>query len=132
MSLSQDAFSFLNAPHLPVVGGRFDLPITVGQFFGVRGESHIIGEPYGRDLSCEITLQNYATIALLEAALHHYAIRAGRLTGTLTETLGGFSRQFPKCTFLGFEPGSEPFVDGSGVHGWVMFGRLLWRQRQRA
>lgn len=134
MSLSHDGYAFLSVPHGPIVAeGPFELPIVPGQFFGVAGESHIIGEPYGRNLSCELTLQGYASIAALETALRALDAKAGSLTGTLTETIGANSRTFPQTTFIGFQqspPG--PFLDGSGVYGWVCFGRLIWRQRTRS
>lgn len=134
MSLSHDGYSFLGVPHGTIVAETpFEMPIVLGQFFGVTGEAHIIGEPYGRDLSCELTLQGYASITALQAAIDALDARAGVLTGTLTETISGNSRTFPQTTFIGFQqapPG--PFLDGSGVYGWVCFGRLLWRQRTRS
>lgn len=100
---------------------------------GVLGESHLIDEPKGRNLICEITFQNYATHDLLKADLDTLAAKSGKLTGTLSITLAGNTTTYAKCTYVGVviaPPG--PFFDGSGVHGWVAFAALQWRQRNRS
>lgn len=132
MSLSQNSFVFFSnpsgviqviEPHRPV--------IAVGQFFGVIGESHIIGDPHGADLACEYRFQNYSTIANLRTHEKNLEARYGKLTGTLTQTIAGADRAYKQCTFIGFRSFEPPFLDGSGVNGWVMRGILLWRQRRR-
>lgn len=132
MSLSQNGFSFLDAKHMPIVpGGPFELPVVNGQFFGVQGESHIIGEPFGRELFCDVTLDGYASTAALEDDLRTLDTKIGKLTGTLSETIGAGTRTFPLSTFLGYQtfpPGA--FLDGSGQNGWVIMLRLVWRQRK--
>lgn len=132
MALSHDGYSFESADHDPILpASEHELPIVVGQFFGVNGESHIIGEPVGRELFCAITLDGYNTNTLLQAAINTLSSKAGQLTGTLTETISSNSRTFSQCTFLGFFPSGPPFVDGSGVNGWVQSGFLRWRQRKQ-
>lgn len=132
MSLSQNSFTFLSAKHMPVIPpGMPDLPIVVGQFMGVKGESHITGELWGQDLFCDASIDGYSTKAALETSLDTLRVKAGRLTGTLIEVIGAGTRNWEQCTFIGFNiypPG--PFLDGSGVNGWVAFLRLLWRQRK--
>lgn len=132
MSLSHSSFSFFSNPSGVVETlSPHEIPIVTGQFFGVIGESHIIGETYGVDLACEYRFQDYATIALLRADKKTLEGKIGKLTGTLTQTILTYDQTFQECTFLGFQPFEAPWFDGSGVHGWVQNGRLLWRQRKR-
>lgn len=110
--------------------GPHDLPIAVGKFFGVVGESHIVGSRYGRDLVCDVTFSGYANRAALQTALDLMSDYNGALTGTVIQNISSDITLFNECTFLGFEPARPAFLEGSGVHGWVMFGRLRWRQRR--
>lgn len=129
MSLSQNSYGFLSKDHSMIrAAAAFDLPIAVGAFFDVEGESHIIGSRQGRNLFCEITLDDYSTTTALETAVDELQSKVGTLTGTITETISGNTRTFPACTFLGFVEQGEAFFDGASQK-WVQFGRLLWRQR---
>jgi hypothetical protein len=132
MSLSQDSFDFLDAKHgLVKPATTPELPIVVAQFMGVNGESHLVGEPMGQDLYCDITADGYATKADLDDDLDIMRTKIGKLTGTLVEVHGASTRNWAQCTFLGFQIYPEsPFLDGSGVNGWVAKIRLLWRQRK--
>ena len=104
-----------------------DLPITIGRFFGVRGESHLLGRTYGRPLECEYLLSDFDDPADLKNLLVSMDLKVGELTGDLAQT-GNWSQTFGDCTFIGFERGI-PFFDGSGEHGWCVEGRLKWIQR---
>lgn len=130
MSLVHDGFNFVADSHGPVRQPRpAELPVLRGQFFGVKGESHITGEPWGVELVAEVELAGHADIDSLYQGIANINDQAGKLTGTLTQTIKGVSRDFPKCTFLGFAATEDAFLDGSGVNGWIQKGRLLWRQR---
>lgn len=133
MSLSHSGFSFDGSHGLIVPLQPFELPVVVGQFFGVRGESHIVGETFGRDISCDITFDGYADLEDLQADMEEIDSKIGVLTGDLTETIGGKTRTFVDCTFMGYQQSPRgPFWDGSGQNGWVIDLRLFWRQRRRA
>jgi hypothetical protein len=132
MSLSHSGFSFFSNPSGVIEEVTpHQLPIVIQQFLGVNGESHIIGETYGCDLRCEFRFQGYNNIALLRADKKTLEGKQGKLTGTLTQTISGSDSSYQQCTFLGFAGTGAPFLDGSGVHGWVQFGYLFWRQRKR-
>lgn len=132
MSITHSSFTFFSNPSGTIqVAEPHAPPIAIGQFFGVHGESHIIGETYGADLICEYRFQGYSTIALLRTDEKTLESKIGKLKGTLTQTISGNDRAYQQCTFLGFRPFEPPFLDGSGVNGWVMRGILLWRQRRR-
>jgi len=131
--IQQDGFDFFGLPHGMVLPeGPFEVPLVVGRFFGVRGESHIVGQPWGRPLSCRLTLTDYASLDNLSADLATLASLVGTLTGELVETIGTSTRRFPHATFLGFAADGEEFYDGTGVLGWTQFGRLQWMQRDRS
>lgn len=103
------------------------------QFFGVRGESHLIGERCGRLLSCELTLE-YSSEANLFAAIQTLDDKLGTLTGTLT-VVSGSTYTFEECTFTNYvmlpadQQGNTFFKDAAG-NQWVAFVRLFWRQRK--
>lgn len=103
------------------------LPITVAQFAGVKGESHIVDEPKGRDLVCRYTMDGFVSRAALDDAINLIHAEAGK-QGTI-EISGNLAREIPNCTFLGFVH-QEAFIDGSGVNGFVVRGLLRWRQRR--
>lgn len=133
MSLSHSSFTFfsLATDGVIVESAPHQLPIVIGQFLGVLGENHIIGETYGCDLRCSFRFQGYDSLDLLRADKKTLESKIGKLTGTLTQTIGANTYRFQECTFLGFAPSGPPFLDGSGVYGWVQFGNLFWRQRRR-
>jgi hypothetical protein len=132
MSLSHSSFSFFSLPSGVIeVVSPHQLPIVIQQFLAVNGESHIIGETYGCDLRCEFRFQGYDTITLLRADQKTLEGKQGKLTGTLTQTISTNDSAYQQCTFLGFAASGPPFFDGSGVHDWVQFGHLFWRQRRR-
>lgn len=135
MSLSQDGFSYLSAKHSTVgPASEPELPVVIGQFMGVRGESHLIGERYGRILTAELTLE-YSTEANLYAGLQTLDDKVGKLTGTLTVVGAGSTYTFEQATFISWVPipfdqqGNFIFKDAAG-NQWVAFVRLFWRQRK--
>lgn len=132
MSITQDSTTLAaNGQHgLITAIGPHEVPIAIGRWFGVEGESHIIGSRYGRELVCDVTFSGYASRAALQTALDLMSSYNGALTGTVTQSISGDSTTFNECTFLGFEAARPAFYDGSGVNDWVMFGRLRWRQRR--
>lgn len=132
MSLSHDGYAFGGSSlHGDVVPqGSFQPQLIAEEFFGVKGEAHLLGETGARDLVCEYTLSGFASAALLKVVLDEIDSKVGELTGTLTQS-GNINVTYVKCTFVAYERGNM-FLDGSGVNGWVCRGRLRWRQRQQA
>jgi hypothetical protein len=143
MSLNQNGFDFTNTSSGdPWDTGTlfaetdFDLRLITSDFVGVKGEAVIADQPKGRVLACDVIFRDYPTRADLDTDLVNLASQAGQLNGTLTQVLPSDGDNppstFPNCVFLGVQwdpPG--PFWDGSGQHGWCLFGRLRWRQTDR-
>lgn len=129
MALSQDGYSFEDCEHGIVQHGPLDTPLIFGAFNGVNGVSIIADEPKAQPISCRAVLQDHATFEDLQDAIDALQYQQGRLTGTLTVT-GTVAREFPKCTFAAFDV-ERVFKDGSGVHDWCCFGRLVWIRRAR-
>jgi hypothetical protein len=132
MALSHDGYNFESiTDHTDLVSGTpAQLPIVPGQFFGVKGEAHLIGETYGQDLYCTALLFGYNTAALLKAAVKRIRDKQGKLTGTLTVS-GNLAQSHAQCTFLEViepEPGAQ--YDGSGQHDWRQRIVLKWRRRR--
>lgn len=111
-----------------VQGNDWDPEIVTEKFFGVTGESHLIGSPGGRDLAAEFWLTGYSTPTLLGNDLFTISSKIGLLLGSVTLS-GNLAGTYNNCTFLGYQR-SPRFYDGSGVNLWCVQGRLLWRQRQ--
>lgn len=129
MGITQNAFNFGSNLHGDLIpAANFDPQVIVGQFFGVRGEAHLLGDISGRDLTCDFMLSGFGTSALLDAAIKTIEAQMGRLTGTVSLT-GNIVTSQPNCTFLAFERGPM-MIDGSGVNGWLVRGRLRWRQQR--
>ncbi len=134
MSIVHDGITLAVDDHHGLVTpvAAHELPIAVAKFFGVNGEGHIVaGGQYGRELVCDIMFDGYASRAALQAALDLMdSYPRTPLTGTVVQTIGADVKEEKHCTFIGFLPSRPPFLDGSGVHGWVQFGTLRWRQRK--
>lgn len=121
MSFSHADFTFTHIAG-PIIEGPWETALQIGQFPGIRGESHIHHGPFGRDLSCEYTMDGFddadAANTALEA-LHDHVGESG--------TLEFGSVEYERCTFLGFQM-QDRFVDGvTSKH--VISGQLRWRQR---
>ena len=129
MSITHSSVTFSGRAGTIVAASAPESQLIKGEYWGLIGESHLLGETFGRDLSCEFTFYGYASMALLATAVAAVEGYTNKLTGTLTQTVNGSAQAYPSCTFLGFEPTEPPFLDGSGCEGWIQRGRLKWRQR---
>jgi len=102
--------------HTNIMTGPYDMPMQIGQFFGLVGESHLIGLTKGRDLWCEVDVLNYSTrgrITTAITALQNYVNQP--LFGTLRIIYPNNTYDdFPNCTFTGVQqiPGG-PFYEAS-------------------
>jgi hypothetical protein len=120
------ASSSLHGDVIP--SGDFEPELIQEKFFGVKGESHLIGAPGGRELSCEYWLTGYASAILLGTDLQTIDTQIGLLLGAVVMS-GNITGQYNNCTFLGYPRGAR-FFDGAGNLGWCVAGHLLWRQRK--
>lgn len=127
MALSHDGYNFESAKHGAVEYGELETPLIVAEFNGVVGVSVIADEPKGQLLRCRAWIDGYASLTLVQDAVDAIQAKQGTLTGTLTVT-GGAADTIERCTFSKFTP-ERPFLDGSGVHGWVCRGILAWIRR---
>jgi len=129
MTLTHDTYTFENANHglIREVGPQV-AEIVRETFAGVLGEFHLIDETKGGDLACPITLDGYATRAMLKTARDTIASKRGKLTGSLTDAV----ETYAKCTFAGYLALEDPGFDGSGVHNWHQDLLLFWTQRSRS
>lgn len=129
MTITQDGFNFEGATHHgDLVSPQAETPVVQGQFFGVRGEAHLVGEPYGQDIECDLTLTGYSTATLLKAAIARIERKKGQLTGAVVLT-GNLAHTYPPMTFLDVRKPTPAQYDGSGVNGWTQTIYLKWRQR---
>jgi len=133
MTLTHDSYTFESAKHKLVE--EVEPPqqrIKTLEFFGVNGVGLLTGDAGPSVLRCMITMDGYSTLATLQTAVETIKSKVkegNKLTGTLTETIGGVDRTFEFCTFIGFREIQAPFYDGSGAYDWVQFGELLWLKR---
>jgi len=126
VSITHDGFTFGHKAGV-MQFGPVAVPIQIDRFPGLKGESIITGQPYGREFWCSYTLDGLTHSELLEALLD-IDRNAGQLTGTVTVT-GNDAQAIDDAVFVGFERNGPYFVDGSGVNGWVQRGRLRWIQQ---
>lgn len=120
-----------------VITGPPELQSRTLKFWGVVGAGELRGERGARTIEVRITLRNsYDSYAALRSHLedldrwvgHHGTLRVIALDGN------GMSRNFPNCTFLGFQPGEAP-EDGplpdvaeTSDGGWWITGTLRFVQ----
>lgn len=127
MTIAHDGYNYQNPTHgLPVQVGPTQARIHVGKFVGVQGEAHIVDAPEGEDWILDITLDNYASEALLEDAIIAIKRKVGTLTGTLTVS-GTFSDSYSQMTFhrVDVRRKFQNKVDDT----WVAFLTLHFRKR---
>lgn len=129
--ITQGAYTFGGSSlHGDIIPAQnFQPQLVIGEFFGVLGEAHLLGESSGRDLTCQYMLSGFATSALLAAQIADIESYINVLTGTVTIS-GNISASHRFCTFLAYDHGPM-FYDGSGVNFWIVEGRLRWRQQRQ-
>lgn len=129
MSLSHAGYNFENAKHTIVTPiGTGDLRFQREKWFGVQGEAFIFDELGGNFLECEADLAYYPTYSALGAALSTVRSKSGKLSGTLSMTVGGDLTSFPNATFLGYEILKPGWQGCLGGNPWVAIVKLRWVQ----
>lgn len=108
--------------------GPWEYARATQSYFGTIGEYHLLGGARGREISAWMQFTGYTSHSALQSALQTLQSNIAE-TGTVTLTIGANSTTFGQCTFEGFAPEEDPWVDGSGINGWNLRGRLKWRQR---
>lgn len=132
MAIVQSGITLVDELHSGriVSAGLPDFQLHRRVYFGLRGESHVVGEQGGQDLACQIVFDTFATALLLQAAVDVKQALAGNpLTGDVIQTIGGVATTYENCTFLGFEATSPIRFDSGGGNFFYQFGFLRWRKR---
>lgn len=114
---------------LVVPVGPPDVPIVAHIFGDVEGVQHMIGQPGEQRVRAQVTYTGFASYAAAMTWHNTLYRKAGQLTGEIIVTGSSANWTSPPATFLGFAPTEAPFPDGSGVHGYVLRGLLLWTVR---
>lgn len=118
--------------HSDVFEAPYDFPVQIGQWFGLQGESHLIGQTHGRELFCEVDATGYATPgAILTAmtALRNYINQPLHGDLVITFPSGGTNTE-PSCTFTGLHK-VQPGIRHNPVDS-TYYTKLImtWRQSQ--
>ncbi len=117
----------LNFPGLcgPIIPANWELQMKLSKFFGVIGESVILGGMGGRPIAARFWMyDSYETAQDLENTINQVNSYIGEY-GTLSIN-GTAARSWDKVLFLGFVPAQDPLFDSS--LGWIMIGDLFFRQ----
>ena len=128
MTISMTTLTTGSNLHGTMQVGPWEYARATQSFFGTIGEYHLLGGARGRELSAWLQFTGYGSHSLLQSAVSTLQQNIGE-AGTVTMTIGANSVTFTNCTFEGFTPEEDPWLDGSGVNGWNLRGRLKWRQR---
>lgn len=121
---------FGNNTHSNIMKGPYDLPVQIGQYFGLVGESHLIGLTKGRDLWCNVDVLNYSTrgrIASSITALQNYMNQP--LFGTLRIIYPDNSYlNYVNCTLTGVheDPEGTMYEASNGTYRTKV--TFTWRQ----
>lgn len=127
MTITQGAWNTGAHLHGSMKPTQWDYSRTSHQFFGVTGELHLQGRLHGRELTAWLLFSGFADHASLQTAVDSMASLAGTHASVVWAD-GADSKTFTNCTFNGFEPDEEPWLDASGVNGWQVLGHLKFRQ----
>ena len=127
MSITLDSYDYGwaagNLIHRSIVNPSYAIQEQVETWHGVAGAAVLYGAQTTRILTLEVTFKGFTTEALLRA---HVATVQTHITDSGTLTVDSIN--WPQCAFLGFQPQGQPFLDGSGQHGYVQQGTLSFRQ----
>ncbi len=135
------ALTFAGIPirgiHGPVVEGSPSAQTIRAQYWDLSGETEIVGQLGGRDLSCRVLMYgNYTTVTAIKQALRAWQKRVGQ-HGTLIEVIDGESIPFEFCTLdavmpipFGSQEEAGPMEDiGNTLDGgWWMHVEFKWHQ----
>lgn len=123
--------TFRGSPVLGTCGqlqvGEWDPLLARTVFFGVIGESEIVGGVGGRDIECEVWIHNSWNNSAAVVNAITTLENATNSNGLLVES-GPVYREFPNCTFLGCRVDRGPLP--SNTVGWFAIATLRWRQLQ--
>ena len=108
--------------------GPPDSGLSVIQWPGYEGESHLVDKPKGLDLECEVVITT-DTKAGMKSRIDAINGTIGVETGTITVTGPAGGTSHPKSTFLGFFPTLPAYFDTANSK-WTSFGICRWRQRE--
>lgn len=128
MTISMVSLTTGSNLHGTIQQGPWEYARASQAFFGTVGEYLLLGGARGRELSAWVQFVGYTSHSNLQAAIATLQSNIGE-AGTLTVTIGSNSTTFTNCVFEGMTPEEDPWLDGSGVNGWNLRGRLKWRQR---
>ncbi len=130
--IAQNGYTLADDLHSGLIQaiGAHELPIHRRVYFGLKSEGHVVGQPVGRDLFAPIVFDGYASIATLQAAIDAKEQLAQLpLAGNVTQVIGGATRTFRSCTFLGIDFAGETMSLDAITSTWFVFGFYRWRQR---
>ena len=114
-----------NLIHRSIVAPQYQLQEQVQTWHAVAGAAVLFGEQTTRLITLDVTFRGFSTEALLRA---HVATVQSHATDSGTLTVDSIA--WPESAFLGFAPSGQPFLDGSGYHGYVQSGQLIFRQNK--
>jgi hypothetical protein len=97
----------------------------IGAYPGVIGETHLKDKPKGREIIVPVRYRGFESLGALEVGMAELEGYCGN-DGSLVVD----SATYENCTFFEFERTQDPFLDGSGVHGWTVMTVLTFRQRE--
>lgn len=132
MAIYQNGYTLADDLHSGLISpiSNHELPIHRRVYFGLKSEGHVVGQPIGRDLIAPIVFDGYASIALLQAAIDvKEQLAQLPLAGNVTQVIGGATRTFRSCTFLGIDFGGETMSFDAISSTWFQFCFYRWRQR---
>lgn len=104
-----------------------ELPIVRSRYFGLAGETEIVGARGGRAISVRLVLHNgYSNAAACLTALDTLLGRQGE-HGTLAET-GNLTRDFANTTLKSVTLEQGPLPPSGTISGWFALCTLQFRQ----
>lgn len=127
MTITIDGNSLTGSnPHGTITAEPWEYDRVQQSFFGLTGEINLLGGLKARNLSAWLLLTGFSTHALLHAQIETVNALINT-TGNLVWTVGADVDTHTNAVFNGLTLDEEPWLDGSGVNGWQVLGRLHFR-----
>lgn len=113
--------------HGSIKAGAWEYGRSVQKWFGLEGEYHLLGQSHGRNLEAWVQLSGFASESALQSGF--YAVNEFiNSYGSLVVTIGGVTATYTNTVFNGAEMEEEPWLDASGINGWIVMTSYKFRQ----
>jgi len=120
---------FTGNTHGDVIEEDYQRQDRVGQFFGVQGETEIVDEPKGRNLSVRVHARDYVTVTAIHADLDTFRPnKTGQRDVDLVISGTDLDRTYNNCTYKGYDKDARGIRKNAVDNKYSLWVTLKFRQ----